>query len=384
MNAQPRLRELIGRLPKIELHVHLEGSIRPGTLLQLARRHRIDLPADTEIGLQQWFEFRDFEHFVEIYLTCCRCLRDPEDFQLVLDEFLAEQSRQNVLHTEIHFTIGTHLQNGINGQEVAAALAETLEAAPARHGTRARLIPDIVRNAGTERADKTLEWALEGRRDGVVALGLSGFESSPDEPYREHFEVARQEGLRCVAHAGEHAGADSIWSVLDVAGAERIGHGVRAIEDPQLVEALGERGIPLEICPTSNVRLKAVAEMADHPFDQLRRAGVIVTVNSDDPPQFGTTLTDEYRRLSDTFGYGAALPQILRQAGIETFFTQKLSWSQFNRFPNHTFWWTGLDGTSILAHFLTSNNYNGDCTPRELRRSEREFQQSDRCAHWLR
>jgi adenosine deaminase len=293
-------------IPKVELHVHLEGSIQPTTLLELARRRRVTLPADDAEGLRQWFRFRDFEHFVEIYLTCCRCLRDPEDFQLVMEQFLAEQQRQNVLYSEVHFTIGTHLANGVNGEEVAAALFETLAEAESRFGVRARLIPDIVRDVGSQRADETLEWALAGRGRGVAALGLSGFESSPDEPYREHFQVALQEGLHRVAHAGEHEGPATIRSALDVCQAERIGHGIRAVDDPDLVAELANRGTPLEICPTSNVRLGAVSEIGEHPFDRLWRAGVAVTVNSDDPPQFETTITDEYRNLAQAFGYGAA------------------------------------------------------------------------------
>jgi len=319
--AQP-LSRLAAEIPKVELHVHLEGSIEPTTLLELARRRRVDLPADDAAGLREWFRFRDFEHFVHIYLTCCRCLRDPEDFQLVMEQFLEKQARQSVLYSEVHFTIGTHLANGVNGGEVAAALFETLAQAEARHGVRAQLIPDIVRDVGSERADQTLEWALAGRGRGVVALGLSGFESSPDEPYREHFQVALQEGLHRVAHAGEHEGPATIRSALDVCQAERIGHGIRAVDDPGLVEELASRGIPLEICPTSNVRLGAVAGIAQHPFDRLRRAGVVVTVNSDDPPQFETTLTDEYRKLAEAFDYrGADLASFswtaLRQAFLE-------------------------------------------------------------------
>ena len=317
------LGDFVAAMPKVELHVHLEGSIQPATLLQLARRRRVDLPADDVEGLHQWFRFRDFEHFVHIYLTCCRCLRDPEDFQLVMDEFLAEQQRQNILYSEVHFTIGTHLANGVNGEEVAAALAETLAESERLRGVGACLIPDIVRDVGTEVADRTLEWALAGRDRGVVALGFSGFESSPDEPYREHFEVARAEGLHRVAHAGEHEGSATIRSALDVCQAERIGHGIRAIEDPSLVEELADRQVPLEVCPTSNVRLGAVPEISQHPFDELRRQGVLVTVNSDDPPQFETTLTDEFLALAEVFDYGAGdLATLSWQALNQAFLTE--------------------------------------------------------------
>ena len=305
MSLSESLVHFVAEMPKVELHVHLEGSIQPATLLELARRRRVDLPADDAEGLRRWFQFRDFEHFVDIYLTCCRCLRDPEDFQLLMEQFLAEQERQNILYSEVHFTIGTHLANGVNGSEVAGALFETLGQAERRGGTRARLIADIVRDVGPQRADQTLEWALAGRRRGVVALGLSGFESSPDEPYREHFDVALDEGLHRVAHAGEHEGPATIRSALDVCQAERIGHGIRAVDDPRLVAELADRGMPLEICPTSNVRLGAVSEISEHPFDRLWRQGVAISVNSDDPPLFETSITDEYLTLAQAFDYGA-------------------------------------------------------------------------------
>lgn len=295
------------RMPKAELHVHLEGAMRPRVLLELARRNGVDLPAlpaNTEGGLRNWFRFRDFDHFVEVYLTCSRVLRKPEDFQLLARDFLAQQGEQNVAYCEAHFTISTHLANGANGGEVLSALEEVI-AEGDRRGTRLRLIPDIVRNIGPAAADLTLEWALAGRGRGVVAMGLAGIEAGyTNEPYRGHFRTARQEGLHCVAHAGEHAGPSSIRSVLEVCGAERIGHGVRAVEDPILVEELRDRGIPLEVCPTSNLCLGVFPDMASHSFDRLYRAGVQVTVSSDDPALFDTDLSGEYLALHRAFGYG--------------------------------------------------------------------------------
>lgn len=308
------------RMPKVELHVHLEGAMRPAVLLELARRNGVRLPADDEAGLARWFRFRDFEHFVQVYLTCSRALRTPEDFRLLALDFLEEQARQNILHTEAHFTIGTHLTNGANGGEVLDALAEAIREGEERLGVRLRLIPDIVRNV-PHLADATLEWAIAGQGRGVVALGLSGSESRfPSAPFREHFAAAARAGLHCVAHAGEHAGPESIRSVLEDCGAERIGHGVRAIEDPALVEELRERGIPLEVCPSSNVCLGVVPDLEHHPFDRLVRAGCRVTVNSDDPPFFSTTLTDEYLRLARTFGYGPEELLELSRAGLRAAF----------------------------------------------------------------
>ena len=287
------------RLPKIELHVHLEGAMRPAVLLELARRNGIALPAQDEAGLKRWFRFTDFEHFVQVYLACSRALRTPEDFQLLALDFLTEQAYQNVLYSEVHFTISTHLANGANGGEVLDALAAAVEEGERRHGVTLRLIPDIVR---------TLDWTLAGWKRGVVAaLGLSGSERLyPNEPFRACFDAAQREGLHRVAHAGEHAGPESIRSVLDVCGAERIGHGVRAVEDSALMEELRAAQVPLEVCPSSNVCLRVAPDLAEHPFDRLYRSGLALSVNSDDPAFFNTNLTLEYLRLHQTFGYSAA------------------------------------------------------------------------------
>lgn len=294
--------------------------MRPRVLLELARRNGVDLPARDEEGLRQWFRFRDFEHFVQVYLTCSRALRAPEDFRTLALDFLDMQREQGVVYCEAHFTISTHLANGGNGEEILAALEEAIREGE-RQGVTLRLIPDIVRNVGPGAADRTLEWALAGRGRGVVALGLSGSEARfPNEPFREHFETAAREGLRRVAHAGEHAGPESIRSVLEVCGAERIGHGVRAVEDPALVEELRERGIPLEVCPTSNLCLGVFPDLASHSFDRLYRSGVPVSVNSDDPPFFGADLPGEYLALHRAFGYGPAELAGLALAGLRQSF----------------------------------------------------------------
>lgn len=304
-------------LPKVELHLHLEGSIQPETLLALARRRRVSLPAESVEGVRRWFRFRDFREFVEIYLACSRCLRDPEDFQLLVKDLAREQARQNVLYSEVHFTVGTHLMNGVSGGEVREALWEAALAAEREHGVALRWIPDIVRNVPFKWADRTLDWALDGRLQGVVALGLSGYEEShPAEPFRAHFQEAQRQGLRRVAHAGEHAGPESVRSVLEICGAERIGHGVRSVEDPELVAELAAAGIPLEICPSSNLRLGVVPDLASHPVDRLWRQGVEITVGSDDPPFFDTTLTREYELLAETFGYGPPELAALALSGI--------------------------------------------------------------------
>lgn len=305
-SVDPRLEKFAEEMPKVELHVHLEGAIQPATLLTLARRRGVTLPADTEDGLRQWYDFESFEHFVHIYVTCSECLRDPEDFQFALRAFAEEQARQNVEYSEVHFTISTHVQQGSNAGEVADALGQSIVEAERNLGVRVRLIPDIVRNFEPRWADLTLEWALDNRERGVVALGLAGIEKFSAAPFREHFEVAASEGLHRVAHAGEQVGPESIRETLDVARPERLGHGIRAVEEPALLDEIVEMRLPLEVCPSSNVRLGNAPGFDEHPIGQLLEAGVTLSVNSDDPPMFDTTLSREYALVGRHFELDAA------------------------------------------------------------------------------
>ncbi len=311
-------------IPKAELHVHLEGSIAPSTLLGLANKYGVDLPAGDVQGLQDWFRFRDFRHFVEIYLTCSSCLRDPEDFLLITQDFAREQVSQGVVYTEAHFTMGTHILNGRDPAAVLEALNEGVAYARDR-GLELCFIFDIVRNV-PRMADATLEWALTGAEQGiVVALGLSGFEDHPASPFEDHFIEAERRGLRRTAHAGEHGGPEVIEAALELARAERIGHGIRAIDSPMLVEQLVGSRTALEICPTSNVCLHAVESIEQHPFARLDSAGAVVTVNSDDPPLFNTTLTGEYELLRRDFAYSRDdLVRVARQAFDHSFAAPEL------------------------------------------------------------
>jgi aminodeoxyfutalosine deaminase len=294
-------------LPKAELHVHLEGAMRPATLLTLARRNRVPLPADDVAGLREWFRFRDFDHFVDIYLACSAALKRPEDFQRLVADFAADLERENVRYAEVNFTIGTHWLNGLAIDEILDALVESIAATERERDVVLRLIPDIVRDVGARTADPTLDWALAGRKKGiVVALGLTGREAiHPSAPFAEHFAEAARQGLHCTAHAGEHGGPEVIAAVLDHCRAERIGHGVRAIEDAGMMERLNRERVPLEVCPTSNVCLGLYPDVAGHVFDRLRRAGLEVTVNTDDPALFDTTMSNELLKLHAAFGYTA-------------------------------------------------------------------------------
>jgi adenosine deaminase len=312
--------------PKVELHVHLEGAIRPATLLELARRNRVDLPADTVDGLRQWFVYRDFSHFIKIFVTATRCLCTAEDYELIVYEFGAEMARQNVRYAEVTFSPSTHVWMGRPWEMVFRGLTRGRERAEAAFGVRIRWIFDIVRGVsdpGTliPKADYTTGAAIDGMRDGVVALGLGGMEDgAPPEPFAPQFARARSAGLHAVPHAGEHAGPESIWGAIRSLGAERIAHGVRAIEDPALVAHLAERRIPLEVCPTSNICLGVYPDLDAHPLRRLREAGVIVTINSDDPPLFNTTLNDEVALLAGAFGFDADTIDAILLDGVQSAF----------------------------------------------------------------
>ena len=317
------LERFIARIPKAEIHVHLEGAIRPRTLLTLARRRGVSLPANDEAGLNRFFEFRDFDHFLDVYLLCSSCLREPEDFQLIVDDFLSEQERQNVLYTEAYFTISTHIANGVNAKEVADAMRQSIVEGERRRGTKMRLIPDIVRNVPMERADQTLDWALENHGDLVAALGIAGKETSPCEPFRDHFRAAEQAGVARVAHAGEQTNAEDIWRVLEVCRPQRIGHGIRSVDDPRLLDELADRGLPLEVSQSSNVCLGYAESLERHPLSEIHERGVAFSINSDDPALFDTSLNREYFLAARLLGLSLQEVGDLSLAALEHSFLEE-------------------------------------------------------------
>lgn len=305
-----RIARYCATVPKAELHVHLEGSIQPTTLFALAHRNGVDLPVQTVEEMQRWFTFRDFNHFVEIFFAISRCLKTAEDYELIAYEFGATLARQQVRYAEATFSPSTHAFSlGVPFDTFFAGLTRGRLRAQSEFGIDIRWVFDIVRDIpeathNRQRAEYTLAVAKEGMNDGVVALGLGGAEvGHPPEQYAPWFEQARAAGLHSVPHAGETVGSASIWGALQALGAERIGHGVRAIEDATLVEYLREHNIPLEVCPTSNICLGVYTDMRKHPLPRLHAVGIPVTVNSDDPPLFNTTLTHEVELLFDTFNF---------------------------------------------------------------------------------
>lgn len=317
--SQLDLPTFIREMPKIELHVHLEGSIRPETLLTLARRYHVALPASTVEGLRRWYTFTDFAHFIEIYMTFARVLRTAEDIELIAREFLSGQAQQNIRYSEVTYTPYSQFEaTGLPFAEQLAALNRAWEWAAKELNTHCAWVLDISRNTRPEEGDIVADWAISAMGDGVCALGLGGPEiGHPPEKFTAAFDRAYAAGLPAVPHAGETGGPASIWGALNALHAVRIGHGIRCLEDPALVQVLRERRIPLEVSPTSNVCLKVAPDFAAHPFPRLLAEGLVVTLNSDDPPMFNTTLTEEYRKVSETFGLDAAALARLSLTALE-------------------------------------------------------------------
>jgi adenosine deaminase len=295
-------------LPKVELHVHLEGALRPETVLTLAQRHGVALPAQDLAGLRAWYAFTDFPHFIEIYLAVSACLRTPDDIELIAREFLAGQAAQNIRYSEVTYTAYTHYATkGLSFADQLAALNRARAWARQTLGVDMGLVIDIERTTTAEQGLVVADWAIGAHGNGVVALGLGGPEiGHPPERFTAAFERARAAGLPRVPHAGETAGPASIWGALRSLHANRLGHGVRCLEDAGLVAELRDRQIPLEVSPTSNVCLHVVPSLAEHMLPRLLDAGLYVTLNSDDPPMFSTTLTGEYQAVAKTFSFGAA------------------------------------------------------------------------------
>jgi adenosine deaminase len=320
------------RMPKVELHIHLEGSILPQTLLKLAQRNHLPLPWNDEAGVTKLYQFRNFDQFLENYLMITGCLRTPGDYQLIAYEHGCECARQNIRYSEVTFTILTNTQlTGLSWQEILQGLNAGREQAQREFGIRWQWVFDIVRNQ-PDTQSQVLDISLAARPMGVVALGLGGSEEGfPPELFADTFQRAAQAGLHCVPHAGEIAGPESVWSALRLLHAERIGHGVRSIEDPALVKYLHENSVPLEICPTSNVCLKVYPDYAHHPLRRLWEAGLLVTIGSDDPPMFGTNLSQEYQVLWQEFGFNQAELEHISLNGIQASFLTDAEKRQLTR-----------------------------------------------------
>ena len=286
--------DFVAGLPKAELHVHHVGSASPRIVSELAARHPGTVPSDLD-ELRDFYTFRDFGHFVEVYLAVVDLLRDPQDIRLLTYEVASDMAAQNIRYAELTLTPWTSVQTGIPIEAFVEAVEDARVAAERDHGIRLRWIFDIPGESGLRAAQDTLGFALEHGPPTLGGFGLGGPEVGVDRPqFADVFARARAAGLHSVPHAGETTGPQTVWDTLRDLGAERIGHGTSSVQDPDLVAYLVEQRIPLEVCPTSNIATRAVDRLANHPIREMYDAGITVTVNSDDPPMFGTTLNTEY------------------------------------------------------------------------------------------
>jgi adenosine deaminase/aminodeoxyfutalosine deaminase len=312
----------IAGLPKAELHVHHVGSASPRIVAELAARHEgaTPVPADPEL-LADYFTFTDFAHFITVYLSVVDLLRDAEDIWTLTYEVARDLAAQQVRYAELTLTPYSSIERGIPAEAFCAAVEDARERAWRDHGIRLVWSLDIPGEAGITAADVTLDVATRVRPDGLISFGLGGPEIGvPRAQFAPHFAAARAAGLHSVPHAGESTGPETVWSALTDLGAERIGHGIASARDPQLVAYLCDNGIPLEICPTSNVRTGCVPSLAEHPLPDLAAAGVPFSINSDDPPMFSTTLNREYAVTAESLGLDAGgLAELARAAVRQSF-----------------------------------------------------------------
>jgi adenosine deaminase len=286
----------IKHMPKVELHVHLEGSIQYQTLLNLAKRHHITLPVNSIKGFRQWYKFKDFDHFIQVYLTISECLRDAEDIEQITQDFLVGQARQNIRYSEVTFTpYNQYINNHLSFPDQWEAINSARLWGERELGVRMGVIIDIPRQISPGEGEIIADWAIQSYGNGLVAFGLGGPEiGNPPGKFHRAFDRVRQAGIPCILHAGETVGPESIWEALNVADSNRIGHGVRAIEDSELMDYLRDNQIPLEVCLTSNICLNVYRSYKEHCLPLLLEKGLFVTINSDDPAMFATNLTNEY------------------------------------------------------------------------------------------
>ena len=300
--------------PKIELHVHLEGTVRAPELLRIARRNRVDLPADSVEGLAALYEFTDFDHFISLWVLTTHAIRTELDFREIVVNYAAEAAAFGAVYVEGIFTPAERVLGGASWDEVFNGFCDGAAEAKARHGVEVRLTPDIPRTFDLDAAIETARYSVKYRDRGVVALGLGGLEAQgPPEKYAPAFDVARAGGLGSVPHAGEAAGIESIRGALELLHADRLRHGVRAVEDPGLLRELADRRIVCDVCPVSNVRTRVVDSLAAHPLPTLLAAGVPCSISTDDPAMFDTDLGREYEAAARI----GCSPELAFRAGIE-------------------------------------------------------------------
>ncbi|MFB9623905.1 adenosine deaminase [Nonomuraea helvata] len=310
----------IDALPKVELHVHLVGSASVPTVLELSRRHPGGPVPSTEEELRRFYTFRDFPHFAQVYRAVNALVREPEDVATLVLGLARDLAPQGARYVELQVTPYAHHVVGMPMREVTEALDLAARRSLSDHGVEMAYIFDIPGEYGDEAAKVTVEHALQEPPAALVGFGIGGIEQERPkyrDAYRSAFSAARAAGLHSVPHGGEMSGPETIWEVIEGYGAERIGHGINCLADPRLVAHLRDTQLPLDVCPTSNLRTGQIARIEDHPLPRMLEEGLYVTLNSDDPPMFATTLAEEYRVAAHTFGFGRQELAQLSRNGVQ-------------------------------------------------------------------
>jgi adenosine deaminase len=299
MPLDPARERLIRRLPKVELHLHIEGTLEPEMMFSLAGKHGVSLPYASVEAVRAAYNFHDLQSFLDLYYAGCDVLRDRSDFYALAMAYFARAHADRVVHAELFFDPQTHTVRGVPMETIIGGLRDAMHDAQRRYDISSQLILCFLRHLSEDDAIATLEAALPFKSE-FVGVGLdSGERGNPPSKFERVFKMARDHGLRTVAHAGEEGPAAYIREALDLLSVERVDHGVRCDEDAALVEELIAKQIPLTVCPLSNLKLCVVKDLRDHNFAKLLRRGVVVTINSDDPAYFGGYIGENYRATAD-------------------------------------------------------------------------------------
>ncbi|MCR4406917.1 MAG: adenosine deaminase [Anaerolineae bacterium] len=289
------------RVPKVELHLHLEGAIPYYALWELIQKYGGDPAVPSLEALQRKFAYKDFPHFIETWIWKNQFLREYQDFTYIAEAVARDLVQQHIWYAEVFYSSPDFARHGLETQKITEAIRAGLDRVPE---VEVALVADLVRDFGAEKAAVTLAKVNEVKDLGVIGIGIGGSEQDfPPEPFAEVYERARQLGFHTSAHAGEAAGAASIWGAIRSLRVERIGHGTRAEEDESLLNYLAEQRIPLEVCPISNMRTGVVSSIKKHPVRRYFERGIVVTINTDDPKMFGNSLAEEYRLLEQELGF---------------------------------------------------------------------------------
>jgi adenosine deaminase len=314
------MEEFIRRLPKAELHIHIEGTLEPQMMFDLAERNGYDLPFPDVASVAAAYKFRNLQSFLDIYYQGAAALQTPQDFYDLITGYFDRAAADGVRHAEIFVDPQTHTGRGIGFEVFMEGFRSAMADARSRHGISSDLILCFLRHLSGDDALTTIQQA-EAHLEGVIGVGLDSSEvGNPPELFAAAFSHARRLGLRTVAHAGEEGPPEYVVGALDVLGVERVDHGVRSLEDPNLVDRLRRDHVPLTVCPLSNVALRVVDRIADHPLPQMLEAGLLVSVNSDDPAYFGGYVGENYIALADDLGFGEQRLAMLAANSIESSF----------------------------------------------------------------